>query len=373
LDLHQQFCHHPGCPDRGVVGRGNLRSHSRKEGRFRCLTCGKTFALTRGTPHYRRHTPADLVTCVVTLLCHGCPPQAIVAAYGLDERTVAAWRRSAGRHSQRLHETVVQQGRVDARHVQADELWVKMVGRKVWMAMALAVPSRLWLGGVVSPQRDGRLITALVQRIRACVTTLAILVCVDGLASYVTAFRRVFRHKIPRQGSSGRPRLVIAAGLLIGQVVKQYAGRHLVGVARRVVHGSAAAIAAVLAETGTGSGINTAYIERLNATFRSASAPLVRRGRALAHDLEGLQAGMFLVGSAYNFCWAHDSLRVVAPVGDRRKWQGRTPAMAAGLTDHLWTMRELLGQPQRPASWIPPRRRRRRKKRAAHPIQAGVT
>jgi transposase-like protein len=367
LDLQQQFCHHPGCPDRGVVGRGNLRSHSRKEGRFRCLTCGKTFALTRGTAHYRRHTSVDLVTCVVTLLCHGCPPQAIVAAYGLDERTVAAWRRSAGRHSQRLHEEVVQQGRVDARHVQADELWVKMVGRKVWMAMAMAVPSRLWLGGVVRPQRDGRLITALVQRIRACLTTLAILVCVDGLASYVTAFRRVFRHTIPRQGSPGRPRLVVEAGLLIGQVVKQYAGRRVVGVARRVVRGTAAAIAGVLAETGTGTGINTAYIERLNATFRSAYAPLVRRSRALAHDADGLQAGMFLVGGAYNFCWAHDSLRVAAPAAGWRKWQARTPAMAAGLTDHPWTMRELLGRPQRPARWIPPRRRRRPRRRAPAP------
>jgi hypothetical protein len=235
------------------------------------------------------------------------------------------------------------------------------------------VPARLWLGGVVSPQRDRRLITALVLRIRACVTTLAILVCVDGLASYVTAFRRVFRHKILRPGRPGRPRLVVEAGLLIGQVVKQYAGRRVVSVARRVVHGSAAAIAAVLAETGTGTGINTAYIERLNATFRSAAAPLVRRGRALAHDVEGLRAGMFLVGGAYNFCWSHDSLRVAAPLGSRRKWQGRTPAMAASLTDHPWTMGELLGRPLRPASWIPPRRRRRRRKRVAPRTEAGGT
>src|SRR5262249_32977385 len=62
LDLRQQFCHPPGCPDRGVAGKATPRRHSRKEGRFRCATCGKTFALTRGTPDYRRHTPADLVT-----------------------------------------------------------------------------------------------------------------------------------------------------------------------------------------------------------------------------------------------------------------------------------------------------------------------
>jgi hypothetical protein len=51
---------------------------------------------------------------------------------------------------------------------------------------------------------------------------------------------------------------------------------------------------------------------------------------------------MYLVGCAYNFCWEHDSLRVAAGPGSRLKWSERTPAMAAGLTDHMWTMRELL-------------------------------
>ena len=87
---------------------------------------------------------------VLTLLSHGCPTQAIVAAFGLDERTVARWLAEAGRHCQRIHEHLVEQGQVDLQHVQADELWVKQVGGKVWMALALAVPTRLWLGGVIS-------------------------------------------------------------------------------------------------------------------------------------------------------------------------------------------------------------------------------
>jgi hypothetical protein len=90
---------------------------------------------------------------VLTLLCHGCPTQAIVAAFGLDERTVALWFLEAGRHGQRVHEHLVEQGQVDLRHVQADELWVKPVGGKVWMALALAVPSRLWLGVAISRHR----------------------------------------------------------------------------------------------------------------------------------------------------------------------------------------------------------------------------
>src|SRR5205823_7262723 len=97
---------------------------------------------------------------------HGCPVQAIVAAFGLDERTVADWRDRAGRHGQRLHEHVVLQGRVDLGHVQADELYVKAVGRRLWMAMAMAVPSRLWLGGVVSARRDLSLIMTVVRMVR---------------------------------------------------------------------------------------------------------------------------------------------------------------------------------------------------------------
>src|SRR5262249_3580861 len=125
------------------------------------------------------------------------------------------------------------------------------------------------------------------------------------------------------------------------------------------VQGTAAAIAAVLAATGTGHDIHTAYIERLNATFRSALAPLVRRGRALAHKADTLTAGMYLVGSAYNFCWPHDSLPRLAPLGARRKWQERTPAMAAGLTDHPWTLHEVLRYQLPLPAWVPPKRRGR--------------
>jgi hypothetical protein len=93
---------------------------------------------------------------------------------------------------------------VDVQHVQTDELWVKLVGRRMWMAMALTVPSRLWLGGIISSQRDLVLITTLMQMVRACARTLAIMVCVDGLASYVTACLRVFRSPV-RTGRRGRP------------------------------------------------------------------------------------------------------------------------------------------------------------------------
>jgi transposase-like protein len=299
-----------------------------------------------------------VVTLVLTLLSYGCPPQAIVAAFGLDERTVAAWLARGGAQAQRVHAHLVQRGQLDLQHVQADELWVKLVGRKVWMALALAVPSRLWLGGAISEHRDLALITRLVRLVRACAATSALLVCVDGLTSYVTAFTRAFRDPV-RTGRRGRPRLVLAADFLLGQVVKRSAKRRVIGVTTRAVRGSPAAILAALTATGGGTQINTAYIERLNATFRSRLAPLVRRGRALAHTEAWLTAGMWLVGGAYNFCWEHDSLRRAAPPGATRKWLERTPAMAAGLTDHRWTLRELLQYQVPLPAWVPPRRRGR--------------
>jgi transposase-like protein len=134
MDPQGQFCHNPDCPARGQFGRSNIRVHSQAEQRYVCHTCGRTFAATRGTAFYRLRTAADLVTVVLTLLSHGCPLQAIVAAFGLDERTVAAWLARAGAHCQRVHSHVVQQGHTDLQHVQADELWVKLVSQRVWMA-----------------------------------------------------------------------------------------------------------------------------------------------------------------------------------------------------------------------------------------------
>lgn len=369
MDPRQQFCHNPGCPARGQVGQGNIGVHSQAEQRYVCHTCGRTFAATTGTAFYRLRRGADQVTLVLTLLSHGCPPQAIVAAFGLDERTVATWLARAGTHCQAVHAHLVQQGQLDLQHVQADELWVKLVGQRVWMALALAAPSRLWLGGAISAQRDLGLITGLVQQIRACARSLDLLVCVDGLASYVTACLRVFRTPV-YTGRRGRPPLVLGAGFLLGQVVKQYAKRRVVSVKQRVVRGTAEAIAAVLQATGTGHGIHTAYIERLNATFRSALAPLVRRGRAIAHKSDTLTAGMYLVGGAYNFCWPHDSLRRLAPGGSGRKWQERTPAMAAGLTDHPWSLHELLRYQVPLPAWVPPKRRGRPPKATTLPVLA---
>jgi len=145
---------------------------------------------------------------------------------------------------------------------------------------------------------------------------------------------------------------VLPDTVLLAQVIKNHQGRRLVDVTRRVVYGTAEAVADASAATHGGTQINTAYIERLNATFRAALAPLTRRGRRLAHGTALLTSGMWLVGTTYNFCWPHTSLRLPALGG--RKWQERTPAMAAGLTDHAWTMEEMLRYRVLPLTAAPP-------------------
>jgi hypothetical protein len=141
----------------------------------------------------------------------------------------------------------------------------------------------------------------------------------------------------------------------------------VVGIERRTVHGGAAAIRAAVQATASGSDLNTAFVERLNATFRARLVPLVRRGRAICRTVAHLDAALWLAGTAYNFCWVHESLRRPAAPGSGRKWRERTPAMAAGLTERVWTMTDLLTYRVPPPAWVAPKRRGRPPKTAASP------
>jgi hypothetical protein len=89
--------------------------------------------------------------CIV-LLANGCPSPAIVKAFGFGERTVKSWWQRAGQHCEAVHEHVVGSQALDLQHVQADETRVKIQGEVIWMAMAIMVSTRLWLGGVKSPR-----------------------------------------------------------------------------------------------------------------------------------------------------------------------------------------------------------------------------
>ena len=348
MDPTTTFCPNQHCPARGQTGQGNIGIHSQKEQRFICHACHKTFSARKGTVFYRLRTSAETVGLVVTLLAHGCPLQAIVAAFGFDERTVAAWWARSGRQGQAVHEYLVEQPRALGQ-VQADELRVKKQGGIVWMALAMMVKTRLWLGGEVSAQRDMTLIRRLIERVRRCATHRPLLFCTDGLCSYIRAIRETFRDPV-HTGMGGRPRLRAWRNVLIAQVIKRYERRRVVETERRLVNGTPARVETLRRQSQGDGVINTAYIERLNATFRERLAPLARRCRALARHTLTLHEGMFVVGTVYNFCAPHASLSQAHKT---------TPAMAAGITDHCWTIHELLSFHVPLSRWVPPKRRGR--------------
>ena len=356
MDPTTVCCPNLACPARGQAGQRNIRIHARQDRRLLCTECHKTCTATKGTALYRMRTPAETVTRVVTRMAHGCPLQAIGVACGIDERTVANGLARAGVQGQAVPQPLVEQPRALG-EVQADAIRVKQQGGMVGMAVALRVSTRLWLAGEVSEHRDLPLIRRLIERVHACALKRPILFCTDGLCSYIRAVRETFREAI-YSGTRGRPQLRAWPKVLIAQVVKRYEKRRVVAVERRIVQGAAARVEKIRYRSQGDGVINTAYIERLNATFRERLSSLTRRGRALAWQTCTLQHGMYLIGTVYNFCTPHASLRLATTAAGGACVE-RTPAMAAGITDHCWSVRELLSFHVPPPRWIPPQRRGR--------------
>jgi IS1 family transposase len=253
--------------------------------------------------------PTELIVIVVTLLSYGCPIQAIVHAFGLDERTVAAWRDRAGVHCQKVHQEMVEQGKLDLVHVQADEMRVKGCKMIAWMGLAMMVSTRLWLGGVVQCSRDRCLADRLIGQVRRCAVCLRpLLVITDGWSAYPGSIRRAFREKIKRTKGVGRACLQVWSGLHIGTVIKRTEKKRVVQIRRHMAHGFLFKAEQLLRASQGGSVLNTAFIERLNGTFRERLASLTRKCRHAARRLRALETGMYLIGCTYNFCFVYHEL-----------------------------------------------------------------
>jgi len=174
----------------------------------------------------------------------------------------------------------------------------------------------------------------------------------DGFRAYMTALLTHYGYWVqpPRRqvtGPTPKPRWMPAPGLLYAQVVKTVRRRRLVRVSHRVVFGTLEAVEQVLSACGWE--INTAFVERINLSIRQHVAAVGRRVSTLCKGEDGLRQQLALYHTYYNFCLPHTSLRLPVPqpeathgTGTAKCWQPRTPAMAAGLTDHVWTLREVL-------------------------------
>jgi len=174
----------------------------------------------------------------------------------------------------------------------------------------------------------------------------------DGFREYLTALLTHYGHWVqpePKQthGPLPKPRWMPLPQLLYAQVVKSYRRRRLVAVKHRVVFGTMERVQQVLAVCGWQ--INTAFVERLNLDIRQRVAAVGRRVNTLCKGEEGLQQQLVVFQSYHNFCLPHASVRqpLLPPLptngtGSAKQWRPCTPAMAAGLTDHVWTLREVL-------------------------------
>jgi IS1 family transposase len=248
--------------------------------------------------------------------------------------------------------------------VQVDELWALVqagdrpqatTARRhpcAWVWAAIDPCSKLLLATVVG---DRNLVTAQLL-IHAVVLVLAPgvvpLFLSDQLAHYATALLTHFGHwvEVPRRSPRGpqpKPRWEPRPELNYAHLVKQRGGGRVVAVTQRVVFGSAEAIATLL--KAAGQTINTAFIERVNLTLRLHVPALARKVLSFAKTPDGLEQQVKVGRTYYNFCLPHLALRLPLPEpvptkgdGSPKRWQPRTPAMAAGLTDHIWTMQEVL-------------------------------
>ena len=221
-----------------------------------------------------------------------------------------------------------------------------------------------WVWGAMDPESKlllaldvGERTLAMAQRVvyqvaQVLAPDCAPLFLTDGFREYMIALLTHYGQWVQParrqvQGPAPKPRWMPLPQLLYAQVIKTVRRRRLVDVQHRVVFGTLEAVQQVLAACGWH--INTAFIERLNLSMRQHVAAIGRRVSTLCKGEEGLRQQLMLYQTYYNFCLPHGSLRQPLPqplpthgTGSAKQWRPCTPAMAAGLTDHVWTLREVL-------------------------------
>jgi IS1 family transposase len=365
------FCPHANCDYRGWLGLGNITSNGHPSGgpwrQLHCTSCGGYFQETHGTPlHGTRVVPEKLVWAVGAL-AEGLGIHAVARVFEIDPNTVLAWLVEVADHAVAFSQYFLHDVRVT--QVQLDELFALLSAVKAGEVSDAEAIQRLsrsphWVWAAIDPITKllltidvGDRTLAMAQRVVHQVVQVLAPGCVplfltDGFKEYTTALLTHYGQWMhpPRrqaQGPAPKPRWVPLPGLLYAQVVKTVRRRRLVRVQHRVVFGTLEAVQQVLAACGWQ--INTAFIERLNLSMRQHVAAIGRRVTMLCKHEDGLRQQLALYHVYYNFCLPHASLRVPLPqplptngTGSAKTWRPRTPAMAAGLTERVWTLREVL-------------------------------
>jgi hypothetical protein len=338
-------CPHPQCARFNRPGEGNIAprswtgTHKHIE-RLRCTACHREFSEREGTLMARSKLPEDTVVRLLKCQRWGVCDEGTADICDVEIKTVHRFQRVAAQRAQTHHRQSVQHGAVEG--VQWDEAPAQLRPKQVeWVHTALAMGSWLLLWVDFGPRTQDTAAALIAQVI---VRTQALpLFLTDGWKAYTAALLQVVGvvYRRRRRGKVGRkpkPRLVAPKHLFYAQVVKvRDQASHVVEVSRRVVFGGPRRFGKQLRFRQLGETIQTAFMERWYGTLRGLVAPLRRRTRCLSWSRTRHRGKVWLVVSLYNFVMPHKSLR-----------QGRTPrtpAMAIGLTDHIWSYREYVSLP----------------------------
>jgi IS1 family transposase len=334
---------------------------------LQCVVCQTYFLETHGTVFHHKRGSAELLVRVVTALAEGIGLRAVARVFAIDPNTVLHWLGEAAAQLQAfshywLHDLQLGQVQLDelfavlsvakAGGVSGTEALARRARSPHWVWVAFDPVSKLLLSIEVG-ERSLAMAQRLVHHVRQRLAPGFLpLFLTDGFKAYATALLTHFGHWVqpPRRQTTGpapKPRWMPRPELLYAQVVKHYRRRRLVCMRPRVVFGTLAQVLHVLAPRGWH--INTAFIERTNLTLRHHVAAVERRVLTLCKHEVGLRDQLHLYHAYYNFCLPHVSLRrPLVPArptkgrGSAKRWHPRAPAMAASLTDHVWTVREVL-------------------------------
>jgi len=173
----------------------------------------------------------------------------------------------------------------------------------------------------------------------------------DEHAPYKAAIEKAYTVEVPQAKRPGpgrppKPKQLLPGDLCYATVCKTREKGHVVHVVRTVVFGTLALVTGLLSRLqGNHRTINTSFVERRNGTDRGQNARKTRKSYRFSKDWDIHNAATYFICYSYNFCWPVRTLRVQRDDGS---WMQRTPAMAAGLASHVWTLQEWLTYPAKP-------------------------
>lgn len=360
IDTSGQFCPEEECVYHGWLDRGNIVSNGHPSGgqwrQLRCVVCGKYFQETLGTLFYGSRVPAQDVIRAIVALSEGVSPRTVARIFEVDKDTVLSWLMAASAHTETvlgyvIHELHLEQVQMDELYALLRDVSEEGQGRRTcWVWAAIDPVSKLILAlevGDRSLEMAQRLVHGVVSVLAPGVVPLFV---TDQLAAYGKALLAHFgcwMERISERSGRVLRRWMPDERLQYAQVKKRRRRRKIVEVRTEVVFGATEAVKSVLKVLGQR--IDTAFIERVNRTLRAHVPGLGRREEGLARTESGLRRRGILFVGYYNLCLPHASLReaLSQPMptkgnGSPKKWRQGTPAMAAGLTDRVWHMRELL-------------------------------